>query len=90
MLERMSRFVVKHRKSGKPFSDLQRLNLFYQCERRQILGVKANLQVFMSRNPTLKQFVWDAIVSISAAEDALKREYERDHDALVKHTPVEV
>jgi hypothetical protein len=90
MLERLRHFAhIRHRKSGKEFSTLQKLNLFYQAQRRPLLGSKAQFLALASANPTIKLQLHDAIRAIGACEDALYNEYRRDHDALVKHLPQE-
>jgi hypothetical protein len=87
MIERSTRMRVAHRKSGVAYSELQKLNLYYNGQRRTLLGAEANLKLFAANNPTLKVQTWDAIRAIGSALDALRAEYDRDHAALTHHMP---
>lgn len=85
MIERSTRLDARHRKSGIQFSELQKLNLYYQMQRRILLGAEANLRRLAGENPTIKLLMHDALISIGGATDALRNEYTRDRETLVKH-----
>lgn len=86
MIERSARLDVRHHKSNIPFSELQKLNLYYQMQRRRLFGVKAQLEATIRDNPGLKTHCHDALRAIGAAEDTLRNEFTRDREALRKHT----
>jgi hypothetical protein len=86
MLERLRLFShIKHRKSGKEFSTLQKLNLFYYAQRRTVLMLRSQLELLAAANPTIKTQCYDALRSVGACEDALFNEYTRDRNALLLH-----
>jgi hypothetical protein len=86
VIERSTRLDIRHRKSNIPFSELQKLNVYYQMQRRWLLGAKAQLEGAIRHNPGLRIHCHDALRAIGAAEDALRNEFTRDREALLKHT----
>lgn len=84
MLERLTNYSVKHHASGRDFSQLQKLNLYYNWQRRDLLCVRTLLEGIARRNPQQKLLSHDAIMAIGAILDSLKTEYERDRAALIK------
>lgn len=87
MLERSKHFIVLHRKSGRSFSELQKLNLYYQGQRRLLLGTRGSLLAIGAKNPPIKSHLYDALIHVNAALDSLQLEYERDHAVLLQHAP---
>lgn len=87
MLERSKHFIVLHRKSGRSFSELQKLNLYYQGQRRLLLGIRGGLLHIGAKNPPIKTHCYDALTAVGAALDSLQNEYERDYGALLQHAP---
>jgi hypothetical protein len=87
MLERMKLYEVKHHKSGKPFSDLQRLTLFYNWQRRNALCAIAQLEAVSRNNPGLRLTIVQAEIKIHEILSDLTAEYNRDRQALCLHKP---
>lgn len=83
MLERS--YKMFHRKSNLPYSDLQRLNVYYNAQRRNLLGALANLERIGSTNPPQRRLCADAAVAINDVLASLEREYRLDRTALQLH-----
>jgi hypothetical protein len=87
MIERSTKLDIRHRKSNKPYSELQKLNIYYNMQMFRLKGAHSNLSSAIRENAdaSVKTHLWDAIRSIAAAIDHLTNEYNRDRTALVAH-----
>lgn len=87
MLERMKRFEVIHHKSRKGFSDLQRLTLFFNWQKRDCVCAIAQLEGLMRRNPD--QLITDqlrtAVLNIRRAQTFLQADYDNDRNEILRH-----
>jgi len=86
MLERLRHFEhIRHHKSGREYSTLQKLNLFYGAQSRMVKMLIAQLENVARDNPTVKVACYDALMALHSVDDSLRNEYHRDKAALRQH-----
>ena len=85
MLERMKYYEVVHHKSRRQFSDLQRLTLFFNWQRRDILCAIAQIEGVCRRNPAQSDILQTAALNARRALTFLQEEYERDRSEILRH-----